>query len=293
MDRSFKTTINKAKNLTKKSLKNSPTLHTYMITRARNNIQNNYIYRYPLPQLRFLITILIIVVMSISLVPDTYSADVSEDVYVIEDPPIPLVERIYITEYVEVEKIVEVDVVEIVYIREPIAVVCRSKPIYEVYKNNYWVNVPTEIQWLVRDLAIQFDYPEQVLFGMILKESTFNPNTVNPNGPWVGLAQMIPGWRSASSLSDHRITDNHSSRNMLDPEHNLLTMIELWEFARHKYDLDPWTEEGIRALLYWHYSGNIRETSYKIRYANDVFRFARELIPLQEGLQEIFDRQWN
>ena len=161
----------------------------------------------------------------------------------------------------------------------------RDEPIYEVYKSGRRINVPASLQWFLRDLTDEHNYPERLFYGMILDESDFYPRA-NNSGQWLGLAQITTYWLRAEPLKPYRLTDDHRSRDLFNAEHNMLTMIEMWNYARDVYNLDPWDEEGAARLLYWHNTGSdprVISTHNVLnrRYTRDIFGYATELVNIE------------
>lgn len=155
----------------------------------------------------------------------------------------------------------------------------RTSPIYEVYKNGWRVNDATaEIQWIIRDLLVQYNYPEleKIVFGMAVVESTFNPNCYN--GGCYGLYQIQSFWINGANIT--HFTDDYRSRSLYDPYDATLTLIEMWEYAINAYDIDISTDQGVKDLLYWHNTGKyVKNINWK--YSNLVFGYADELVTLQ------------
>lgn len=163
---------------------------------------------------------------------------------------------------------------------EVIETLDRTKPIYEVYKDGYSVDVPTEWQWYIRDLCNTYDLPEKVIYGLILKESTFQPAIESFDGGCWGLAQISPYWIGRANIT--HFTDDYRSRDLCDPYDNLLTLAEMMCYARDAYGLDYNTKMGQNHYLYWHATG---KSPVKVTWigpgATKAFRFAEELVPLQ------------
>lgn len=153
----------------------------------------------------------------------------------------------------------------------------RTKPLYEVYKDGWKVDVPVKLQWYIRDNCIKYDYPEKLVYGMVLTESTFDP-TVSGGGCY-GLAQINKFWIRGANIT--HFTDDYRSRNLLDPYDNLLTMFEMWEYATETYGLDPWTQSGQVKLLYWHNTGKDPRNVSNWKYATKAIRHGNELVALQ------------
>lgn len=161
---------------------------------------------------------------------------------------------------------------------EPEPVYDRTKPIYEVYKNGYPVSVPAEWQWYIRDLCEQYDFPEEPVYGCILAESTFKPDEKSSHNCY-GLAQINPYWIHGANIE--HFTDDYSSRNLYDPYDNLLTMFELWCYARDAYDIDVYSVQGQKDLLYWHNSGKfVKNVNWP--YSERCLGYASELVVVQE-----------
>ena len=166
---------------------------------------------------------------------------------------------------------------------EPVIIAAdRNEPIYEVYKSGTRISVPASLQWFLRDLTEEHDYPEKLFYGMIVLESDFHPRA-NNSGQWLGLAQITTYWLRAEPLRPYRLTDDHRSRDLFNAEHNILTMIEMWNYARDVYNLDPWDEEGAARLLYWHNTGSDPRviSSHNVlnrKYTRDIFAYAAEMV---------------
>jgi hypothetical protein len=155
----------------------------------------------------------------------------------------------------------------------------RTMPIYEVYKNGHSVNARTDIQWMIRDLAEEYDFDERIIFGMIVLESTFNPNSHHKKGNWRGLAQISPYWTSSAATRGGvpRFTDNPGSRNLFDPYDNLITLMEIWTYARNTHNINLDSELGYVKLLYWHSTGKSPTNITRWGYSTTALRFASEL----------------
>lgn len=160
---------------------------------------------------------------------------------------------------------------------EEIPTLDRTKPLYNVYKNGIAIDVPVELQWYIRDMCENYSFYEKYVYGMILAESTFQP-TVS-NGGCIGLCQISTFWIRGARIT--HFTDDYRSRNLKDPYDNLLTMTEMWCYARDTYKLDLMTEDGIMRVLYWHSSGNDPRYISRSKYASVCMKYANELVPLQ------------
>ena len=159
------------------------------------------------------------------------------------------------------------------------------RPIYEVYKDGHFVDACSSTQYFIRNMAREHGYCERIIFGMIVMESTFDPRTVNTVGNWRGLAQISPFWLRAKLVEPFRLTEDHAQRDLRDPFHNILTLIEIWNYARYTYDIDSSTELGMRQLLFWHSTGDFR-INPKTPYISTVLRYVDELVCMKET--EIF-----
>ena len=153
----------------------------------------------------------------------------------------------------------------------------RSKPIYAVYKEGIYVEVPTWLQWEIRDLAETYEFNEKYIFGMITTESTFH--TDSRSGNCKGLAQIDTFWVTDANMP--RFTENWYGRDLYDPHLNLLTLMEMWCYARDAYGLDTDTELGMIRLLYWHNTGDDPCSVTSYGYATESIGYASELIKLQ------------
>jgi len=70
-------------------------------------------------------------------------------------------------------------------------------------------------------------------------------------------------------------------RDLTNPYDNILTLMEMWVYARDAYNLDLTSRSGYVKLLYWHATGKPPTNVNTYSYANQVFTFADELVPLQ------------
>lgn len=202
-------------------------------------------------------------------------------------PPVPLAEASSpsITEVMP-DSIIEVaratnEVVEAASKEvEVIETLDRTKPLYEVYKDGWAVEVPVEWQWYIRDLCNTYDLPEKTIYGLILKESTFQPDVESFDGGCWGLAQISTYWINGANIT--HFTDDYRSRDLCDPYDNLLTLAEMMCYARDTYGLDYDTKTGQNHYMYWHATG---KSPVKVTWigpsATKAFRFAEELVPLQ------------
>lgn len=164
---------------------------------------------------------------------------------------------------------------------EVIETLDRTKPIYEVYKNGWFVEDATaEVQWMIRDLCEEYDLPEKMIFGLITKESTFVPDVESFDGGCWGLAQISTFWITRANIT--HFTDDYRSRDLCDPYDNLLTLAEMMCYARDTYGLDYNTKMGQTKYMYWHATG---KSPVKVTWigpgATKAFGFAEELVPLQ------------
>jgi len=155
------------------------------------------------------------------------------------------------------------------------------EPLYYVYKNGFRVNACVEIQHMIRAFAIEFDFCERVIFGMIVNESTFDPSVHFMPGDWRGLAQISPFWIGNAAIE--RFCDDYRSRDLFDAYDNLLTLMEIWSHARNRYNLDLTTEHGYVQLLFWHSTGRdpTNLSSDGTQYTRRVMRFVDELVEIQ------------
>lgn len=160
---------------------------------------------------------------------------------------------------------------------EEVPTLDRTKPIYEVYKGGYAVNVPTDLQWHLRDMCEKYNYPERAIYGMILTESTFDPNAYNAG--CYGLAQINKFWIRGANIE--HFTDDWYDRDLCDPYDNILTLFEMWEYCRATYELDPWVESDMVKFLYWHNTGKDPRRVTQWDYADKALYHADELVQLQ------------
>jgi len=155
------------------------------------------------------------------------------------------------------------------------------EPLYDVFKNGARVNACPEIQHMIRELAQEHDFSEVMIMAMIVHESTFNPRAHNVGGDWRGLAQISPFWIGNRPIE--RLTDDYRSRDLFDPYDNLLTLMEIWSYARDRYNLDLSTERGYIQLLFWHSTGrNPTNVSRGTSYTRQVLKFADEIFEIQQ-----------
>lgn len=193
---------------------------------------------------------------------------VVEDIIVEESHQVPIEEEPnwdWINTKPESEEIAEVPALD------------RTKPLYNVFKNGCAVSVSTDLQWYIRDLCETYGFCEKYVYGMILLESTFQP-TVS-SGKCKGLAQIDSFWITKANIK--HFTDNYSKRNLKDPYDNLLTMAEMWCYAKKTYGLDLSTTDGNMRLLYWHNTGNDPRYITSSSYFNTAKKYGNELVPLQ------------
>lgn len=149
----------------------------------------------------------------------------------------------------------------------------RTKPIYNLFAKGHPIKANAEIQWLVRDFAEEHGYPEKVIIGMMIRESGFNPKAIGGKNESFGLSQIQPYWATAKTIPRLETT---KGRDLLDPRHNILTLIELWNYARDKYNIDTTTDQGMKDLLYWHNTGKYIK-NVKWRYSEQIFGFVAEM----------------
>lgn len=151
-------------------------------------------------------------------------------------------------------------------------------PLYKVYKGGFEVNVPSELQWYIRDMCQKYGFTEKYIYGMILCESTFKPE-VN-NGNCIGLCQINKYWISSRANLEH-FTSDFQKRDLRNAYDNLLTLCEMWCYAKAAYHLDLLTEDGMMRVLYWHSTGKDPTKISSSKYFNIVKKYANELVPLQ------------
>lgn len=154
----------------------------------------------------------------------------------------------------------------------------RTKPRFKVFKNGYEISVDTRLQWYIHDLAAKHNYPEDVIYGMILTESSFDTTVAGDSGDSHGLAQIQPYWIESPAVP--RLTDNAHRRNLFNPYDNVITLIEIWNYARAAYQIDTSTEQGMKDLLYWHNTGEYIPNVYW-EYSELCIQYSKELEPLQ------------
>lgn len=156
----------------------------------------------------------------------------------------------------------------------------RTKPIYEVYKNGFFVaDASAEIQWIIRDFCEQYDLPEKAIYGLITAESTFVPNLESFDGGCWGLAQINTFWITRANMT--HFTDDYRSRDLCDPYDNILTLAEMMCYARDTYGLDYTQRADLVKYLYWHNTGHDPRKVTKWDYATRALGYAEELVTLQ------------
>ena len=178
-------------------------------------------------------------------VPEANAAEASEKAVVTEEPAVPTFDR--------------------------------TKPLYEVYKNGHPVTVSADLQWYIRDMCQKYNFPEKIVFGMILNESTFQAGAKNSG--CYGLAQINKFWIRGARIE--HFTDDYASRDLCNPYDNILTLMEMWCYARDTYGLNPWNNGDMTKILYWHNTGKHPYGVTHWAYADRCFRYANELVPLQ------------
>jgi len=214
-----------------------------------------------------------------------------------------------ILQIAEIDRIIEIpEIVEIIEILEipdipDIPEPDRTQPIYEVWKHtkdcrkkstpctnpsHFVENATAELQWMVKDFADEHGYCEKILFSVITLEPTWNPRLIN--NVWYGLTQICKGtWISGSWSSGQvvrLIDDNFRKRDLLCAETNILTTMEIWNYAVDLYELDLTTDHGYHQLLYWHSSGkNPTNLRCSTQYTRLAFRFVSELVEV-EAIEE-------
>lgn len=185
-----------------------------------------------------------------------------------------------VTEAVAAHASEEVEVVEEIPATElepAIPTLDRTKPLYKVYKDGWEVSVSTELQWYIRDMCEKYNFPEKTIYGMILCESTFQADAYGAG--CYGLCQINSFWIHGAAIT--HFTDDYSSRNLLNPYDNLLTLAEMTCYCRDTYGLDLSTRDGQIKWLYWHNTGRDPRNVSHWAYAEKALRFADELVPLQ------------
>lgn len=156
----------------------------------------------------------------------------------------------------------------------------RTKPIYEVYKNGWFVvDATAEVQWIIRDFSEQYDLPERAIYGLICAESTFVPDLESFDGGCWGLAQINTFWITRANIT--HFTDDYRNRNLCDPYDNLLTLAEMMCYARDTYGLDFTQRADLVKYLYWHNTGKDPTRVTRWDYATRALGYADELVALQ------------
>ncbi len=155
----------------------------------------------------------------------------------------------------------------------------RSLPIYEVYCDGWYVEVSAEIQWIIRDFAEKYDFDEKVIFGCCLAESCFDTDAGKyTSSSYKGLTQIGTYWIYADTIP--RFEENSASRDLYDPYDHLLTLMELWCYARDAYGIDTSTSQGMADLLYWHNTGSyVKNVNWY--YSQRCLSLAGELVEIQ------------
>jgi hypothetical protein len=270
----IKKMLDKSKRLVRKCLKTSPNIKVSSRKKCDIiTIRREFIMFGKAVPTRVPITILTLLILFTT--PFITAVMPSNILYVYSEPEV-IVETIILTEYVEVEVIVR----EYVYIEPPPEPrPTRDDYIWEIYRHGTFVYVSPEHQWLIRDLAEKHGYCERLIIGLILRESTFRTNSHNLDGNWQGWTQIHPSWNRNRHVAPYRLTDDHASRSLFDPYQHMQTLMEIWNFARSRFNIDTSTEQGMREVLWWHMSGRyIRGVDHhEIRR---VFRFADEIVEI-------------
>lgn len=153
----------------------------------------------------------------------------------------------------------------------------ETKPLYEVYKNGFKINVSTELQWYIRKLSEEYGFIEKYLYGVILSESAFRYDA--RNGDCIGLCQVNKIWLESKYVK--RITEDYMYRDLTNPYDNLLTVMEIWLWAVNAWDLDLSTEDGMMRVIYFHSNGRNPKDIKSSWYFDLISEYANELIPLQ------------
>ena len=153
----------------------------------------------------------------------------------------------------------------------------RTQPIYEVYKDGHEVEVAADLQWLIRDFATEYEFDEEIIFGLALAESTFNSKASSEGGKVRGLFQINKFWIGGARIP--HFTDTYKSRDLFNPADSLITLAEMWSYAIDSYDIDISTEQGMKDLLYWHNTGRYKK-DIDWKYSNRVFKYANELVEI-------------
>ena len=156
----------------------------------------------------------------------------------------------------------------------------QQRPIYKVYKNGYPVSTDIyidgeHIQRVIRRLAEAHGYDERLIIGLILAESTFTADA--DCGGCLGLAQITAYWLRSKAVEPYRLTSDYRDRDLLNPGDNLLTLMEIWDYARNAYGIDVSTEAGVIKLLYWHNTGNDPTHATQWAYATRIIGYMGEL----------------
>ncbi len=155
----------------------------------------------------------------------------------------------------------------------------RTKPIYEVYKDGWEVEVSAEVQWIIRDFAEKYDFDEKLIFGCCLAESCFEQYAgLSTGSQYRGLTQIGTYWIYTDTIP--RFEENSADRDLFDPYDNILTLMELWSYARDTFDIDTSTEQGKKDLLYFHNTGDYWE-NVDWRYSNKIIGYADELVEIE------------
>lgn len=153
----------------------------------------------------------------------------------------------------------------------------RQAPLYKVYRDGDRVTVSTDLQWYIRDMCNEYGFCEKYVYGMIVLESAFQPRV--SNGDYKGLCQISPFWITKAKIK--HFTKDYYNRNLYDPYDNLLTLCEMWCYAKDTYGLDLQTDEGNMRLLYWHNTGCDPRYITSSSYFNKVVKYSEELVKLQ------------
>jgi len=157
----------------------------------------------------------------------------------------------------------------------------RSRPLWRIYKNGMPIVALPKLQWLVYDIATYHDINLRMIQGIITLESTWDASAINRDGPWHGLTQISPDWLHGHweriHLGPYRLTDDYQQRSLLYAKHNLITLVEMFEFFVSRGGYDRHCETTLNRFIWWHASGRTPTGFYGNGRTQQVWRFADEI----------------
>lgn len=135
-----------------------------------------------------------------------------------------------------------------------------------------------ELQWMIYDLVTEHDVNLEMVLGIIAHESNFNINSHNENGDWRGLAQISPFWLRSPGIEPYRLTDDYRDRCLFNPEHNMLTLIEMHEYFMEHNELDRHCKYAQNSFIWFHGSGRNKSEGFNGNsWTRTVWWFASQI----------------